>query len=130
MFKVLATHVAVDVADLNAAKQFLEDCLGLVRLRELNRPDIGPIAWYPGVELQQAQANRKPNELRHLAWQVDNLEEAIRHLKQSGANFEFDEPRQVDAALLDTNEIVRYIFFDMPAGLRGELYEVNPAPVK
>jgi hypothetical protein len=40
-------------------------------------------------------------------------------LKANGVLFETDEARQIDPSLLDTNELVQYVFFQNPVGFRG-----------
>lgn len=125
-FRILSTHVSTDVANLEQIKEYLEKTLGLERLRELNRPNQGSVVWYPGLELSQATSDARPGLLKHVAWQVDDIHEAIRVLRETGFMFETEEPREIDLKHLDTKEIVRFIFFETPLGFRGELYEVNP----
>ncbi|MFH1927349.1 MAG: hypothetical protein ABIK79_04125, partial [Chloroflexota bacterium] len=67
-----------------------------------------------------------PGIAKHVAWQVDDIDEAVRELKERGVNFDFEEPKQIDPAVVDTGEIVRYIFFSTSVGLQGELYQVSP----
>lgn len=126
MFEIVATHVSLDVANLDETKKFLEERCGLKKLRELKRPDGSTVVWYPGLELWQAGLDTTPGLVKHVAWQVDDLQEAIRVLKEKGVSFETEEPRQIDVTVLDTKEIVHYIFFNTPAGFRGELYQVKP----
>jgi len=126
MFKIVSTHISTDVANLDETREYLEDVLGLEKLREVNREDIGTIVWYPGLELQQADSNAETGLVKHVAWQVDDIQEAIRVLKKKGVTFETEEARQIDECYLDTKEIVHYIFFRTPVGLQGELYQVRP----
>ena len=128
MFKVLDTHVSVDVANLDEARKYLEENCGLEKLRELNRPGV-TVAWYPGLELSQAGPNVRPGIVKHVAWQVDDINQATQILKERGVIFESEEPKQIDVKLLDTREIIRFIFFTTPVGLRGELYQVGPPQI-
>lgn len=125
MFEILATHVSIDVANLNEARKYLEEKLGLQKIREVNRPEF-TVVWYPGLELWQASLQATPGMVKHLAWQVDDIDEAVRMLKERGVTFESDRPQQVDVNVVDTGEIVRFIFFTTSLGFQGELYQVSP----
>lgn len=125
MFDILGTHVSMDVANLDETTKYLEETLGLKKLRQVTLPDF-TIVWYPGLELRQADADTTPDIAKHVAWQVDDIDEAVRELKERGVNFDFEEPKQIDPAVVDTGEIVRYIFFSTSVGLQGELYQVSP----
>ena len=125
-FRILSTHASIDVHNLEEGKKYLEKTLGLEKLRELTRPQQGTIVWYPGLELSQAEPGAKVGIVKHVAWQVDDIHEAIRVLKETGFTFETEDPRQIDVELLDTKEIVKFIFFETPLGFRGELFEANP----
>jgi catechol 2,3-dioxygenase-like lactoylglutathione lyase family enzyme len=125
MFKILATHVSIDVEDLDATREYLEDVCGLEKLRQVTRPDF-VVVWYPGLELWQVKPDATPGVVKHLAWQVDDLDEAVRVLKEKGVEFNADAPKQIDANVVDTEERVRYAFFTTPVGIQGELYEVKP----
>jgi catechol 2,3-dioxygenase-like lactoylglutathione lyase family enzyme len=126
VFKILATHVSIDVPDLQATKQYLEKTLGIKKLRQVDRPDLGQIVWYPGLELWQAGSDGTAGRVRHVAWQVADIDETIDFLKGNGVVFETEEPRQIDTRYLDTKEVIRFIFFKTPDGLEGELYQVDP----
>lgn len=126
MFTIVATHVAVDVADLDEAKRYLE-ASGIQKLRQLTRPDGGQVVWYPGLELRQVEANVSPGVVKHVAWEVDDIGEAMRALRAQGVMFEADAPSQIDTALLDRADRVQYAFFTTPIGLRGEIVQVTPA---
>ena len=78
---------------------------------------MGRIVWFPGLELRQAAKDGAPGTVLHVAWQVDDIDEAVRVLRENGVTFESDEPRRIDAGSLDTDEIVRFIFFETPTGL-------------
>lgn len=125
MFKILATHVSMDVANLDETRKYLEEVCGLKKLRQVTRPTF-TVVWYPGLELWQAGPEATPGIVKHVAWQVDDIYEAVRVLKERGVTFETEEPQRIDVDVLDTGEIVRYIFFTTPVGLQGELYQVSP----
>ena len=69
-----------------------------------------------------------PGIVKHVAWQVDDIDAAVVDLKAKGVTFDTAEIQQIDVNVVDTGEIVRYIFFTTPVGLQGELYEVKPPP--
>ena len=125
MFEIIDSHVSVDVADLEETRRYLEESCGLTKFREVNRPGL-TIAWYPGLELWQATGEAAPGIVKHVAWQVDDIDAAVADLKARGVTFDTDEIQQIDVNVVDTGEIVRYIFFTTPVGLQGELYEVRP----
>ncbi|HZQ05851.1 MAG TPA: VOC family protein [Anaerolineae bacterium] len=126
MFKILATHVSVDVADLDQAKHYLE-ASGIQKLRELTRPDGVRVIWYPGLELHQVAPNGTAGVVNHVAWEVDDIQEAIRELRANGVTFEKEQPSEIDIALLDRPDRVQFIFFTTPLGLRGEIVQVTPS---
>src|SRR5262245_42395184 len=106
MFTILATHVAVDVPDLEQAKQYLEGC-GIHKLRELNRPGV-TVAWYPGLELRKVEPNATAGIVKHVAWEVDDIAAAMRELKAQGVTFDSEGPNQLDVALLDRPDRVQF----------------------
>ena len=125
MFTIIGTHVSMDVPDLEEAKEYLEETCEIKKLREVKKPDC-TVTWYPGLELWQAGAESVAGSVKHVAWQVDDIREAMRSLKEKGVRFDADEPATVDARYLDTKEVVQYAFFSTPVGFRGELYQVDP----
>ena len=125
MFRIIETHVSIAVPNLEEAKQYLEETCGLKKLREVNKPDC-TITWYPGLELCQAEDGETQGTVKHVAWQVDNIHQAMRSLKQKGLRFDADQPATIDPTYLDTKEIVQYVFFSTPVGFPGELYQVSP----
>lgn len=124
MFKIVATHVSMDVSDLAATQEYLEQVCGFEKLRQVTRPEFR-VVWYPGLELWQAKPEATPGVVKHVAWQVDDIDEAVRVLKDRGMTFETEEPQQIDVNVVDTGESVRYIFFTSPVGFQGELYQVS-----
>ncbi len=125
MFEIIDSHVSVDVADLEETRKYLEERCGLQKSREVKRPGV-TVVWYPGLELWQVADDATPGVVKHVAWQVDDIDAAVQDLKENGVTFATEEIQQIDVDVVDTGEIVRYIFFTMPVGLQGELYEVSP----
>ena len=124
---IVATHVAIDVADLEETKRYLE-VSGVQKLRELTRPDGLKVAWYPGLELRQVEPNATPGVVKHVAWEVDDIGSAMREMKANGVMFDTEDPNQIDSSLLDCGDCVEYAFFMTPGGLRGEIVQVTPVP--
>lgn len=123
-------HVAIIVSDYAAAKEFYVEKLGFNVIRENFRPargdwklDLrlgeGPCA----VELELFAEPNPPKRvsrpeacgLRHLAFRVDNVEEAVKELAQKGIPC---EPIRMDEF---TGK--RMTFFFDPDGLPLELHE-------
>lgn len=124
MIAPIETHVRIDVPDLNAAREYLENILGLPLLRSVVRPDF-TVAWYSGLELWQAEADGEDSVTTHIAWQVDDIDTTVEELKQAGVVFDTEEVQAIDVDVVTTKENVRYILFDMPISVKGELYEVK-----
>lgn len=122
---IVATHVALEVADLEATKRYLE-ASGIQKLRELRRGDV-QVVWYPGLELRQAKPDGTPGVVQHVAWEVDDIGAAMQELKAQGVTFESETHNVVDQSLLDRGDKVEYAFFTTPVGLRGEIVQVTPA---
>jgi len=123
--QILSTHVALDVADLEATIRYLEEVLGIPRLRQVFVPGLGRIVWFPGLELMQATPERPATAAKHVAWEVKDIVEAMRTLKARGVTFESDAPLEAIAPSPDTGERVLYCFFSTPVGLSGELTETR-----
>jgi catechol 2,3-dioxygenase-like lactoylglutathione lyase family enzyme len=122
---IVATHVAVEVADLEETKRYLETS-GIEKLRELRRGDI-QVVWYPGLELRQVKTDGTPGIAQHVAWEVDDIASAMSEMKVTGVVFDTEGPNLLDATLLDRADKVEYAFFTTPFGLRGEIVQVTPA---
>lgn len=121
---IVATHVAVEVADLEATKKYLE-ASGIQKLRELRRGDV-QVVWYPGLELRQAKPDGTPGVVQHVAWEVDDIASAMSELKATGVVFDTEGPNLLEVTLLDRADKVQYAFFTTPVGLRGEIVQVTP----
>jgi hypothetical protein len=87
-------------------------------LRQLRKPDLSTVIWYPGLEIAQASQPNQPGQIAHLAWEVNDIQEAIRELKSNGVAFDTEEPRQIDCAYLDTKELVQFVFFQYGQNIR------------
>ena len=123
--QILSTHVALDVADLEATTRYLEEVLGLRMVRQVFVPGLGRIVFYPGLELMEATPERPVTGVKHVAWEVANIVEAMQALKARGVTFESDTPLEAIAPSPDIGERVLYCFFTTPIGLNGELTETR-----
>ncbi|HEY9196539.1 MAG TPA: VOC family protein [Mucilaginibacter sp.] len=121
-------HVAIICSDYERSKHFYSEVLGLKIVSEFYREerqsyklDLAVGDRYQ-IELfsfpnPPARASRpEAAGLRHLAFEVDALDEAVFHLQESGVE---TEPIRVDEL---TGK--RFTFFSDPDGLPLELYEV------
>ena len=119
-------HVAIIVSDYRRAKEFYVEKLGLPVLRENFRPDRGD--WKLDLRFGDSEleifaipgAPPRPSYpealgLRHLAFRVEDVEEAVRFLAQRGIPC---EPVRLDAF---TGK--KMTFFRDPDGLPLELHE-------
>jgi len=119
-------HVAIIVSDYQRARAFYVEQLGLPILRENYRADRGD--WKLDLKLGDGEleifaipgAPQRPSYpeaqgLRHLAFRVENVEEAVRELEARGIAC---EPIRWDPY---TN--CRMTFFHDPDGLPLELHE-------
>ncbi|GAA6179205.1 VOC family protein [Shimia sp. NS0008-38b] len=121
-------HVALIVGDYSVSKAFYCDVLGLEILAENYREDRGSwkldLALACGGQLElfsfpdsPARASRpEACGLRHLAFRVSDLDDAVAALKSRLVRF---EPIRIDEY---TGR--RFTFFQDPDGLPLELYEV------
>jgi glyoxylase I family protein len=120
-------HLAVICSDYAVSKDFYVDKLGLTVVQEVYRQerqsyklDLAVNGLYQIELFSFPDPPLRPNHpeargLRHLAFAVTDLEEAIRELKQKGVP---TEPIRIDEF---TGK--RFTFFQDPDGLPLELYE-------
>lgn len=120
-------HVAIICTNYEQSKNFYVDILGLTVLQEVYRAERQSykldleIAGQYQIELfsfpnPPARPSRPESAgLRHLAFAVDNIDDAVTHLQNHGVN---TEPIRVDE---HTDK--RFTFFADPDGLPLELYE-------
>jgi glyoxylase I family protein len=120
-------HIAIICTDYEKSKHFYTQILGLTILREVYREqrqsyklDLEVAGQYQ-VELfsfpSPAPRPSRPEaaELRHLAFEVDGIDEAVAHITSNGI---FVEPIRIDEF---TGK--RYTFFADPDGLPIEFVE-------
>ncbi|MBH9968862.1 VOC family protein [[Bacillus] enclensis] len=120
-------HVAIICSDYEASKDFYVNKLGLKPIREMYREerqsyklDLALEGEYVIELFSFPEAPDRPSYpeargLRHLAFEVDEIEESISELKRNG--IETEEIR------LDPYTEKRFTFFQDPDGLPLELYE-------
>lgn len=121
-------HIAIICSDYDKSKQFYTEVLGFDIIKETYRAqrasyklDLSLQGQYI-IELfsfpsPPARSSRpEACGLRHLAFKVENIDEAIEALKENGV---ICEPIRVDEF---TNK--RFTFFADPDGLPLELYEI------
>ena len=94
-------HVAIIVSGYQKAKEFYVEKLGFPVLRENFRPDKGD--WKLDLRL------------RHLAFRVDDVEQAVQELEAQGI--------ECEPVRLDPYSQRRFTFFHDPDGLPLELHE-------
>ena len=120
-------HIAIIVSDIQAAKKFYVDKLGFPVIRENYRADRQDwkldLRVNEQTELEIFAEKNPPRRvsrpeacgLRHLAFQVDNVDDTVRELEQMGIPC---EPVRLDVY---TNKKMTF-FFD-PDGLPLEIHE-------
>ena len=119
-------HVAIIVSSYEKAKEFYVEKLGLPVLRDNYRPDKGD--WKLDLRFGDGEleifavpgAPARPSYpealgLRHLAFRVDNIQEAVAELESRGIACE--------PIRLDTYSGKPFTFFQDPDGLPLELHE-------
>jgi glyoxylase I family protein len=120
-------HIAIICSDYERSKQFYSEVLGLTIVQEVFRKERNSykldleVAGQYQIELFSfpnplARPSRpEAAGLRHIAFEVDNIEEAIRHIT---LHHVIAEPIRVDEF---TSK--RFTFFADPDGLPIEFYE-------
>lgn len=120
-------HIAIICSDYEKSKHFYSEVLGLKIVREVYREerrsyklDLEVGNQYQIELFSFPDPSRRPSRpeaagLRHLAFEVDDIEEAASHIKKQGIAI---EPIRVDEF---TGK--RLTFFADPDGLPIELYE-------
>ena len=122
-------HVAIIVRDYETSKAFYRDILGLRVLAENYREDRESwkldLALADGGQLEVfsfPDPPARPSQpeaqgLRHLAFRVDDIEDAVAHLTSKGI--------EVEDIRIDPYTKCRFTFFKDPDGLPLELYEAT-----
>jgi glyoxylase I family protein len=120
-------HIAIICSDYAKSKRFYVEVLGLKIVREVYREQRQSYKLDLAVgDLYQIELFSFPNPpvrpshpeaagLRHLAFEVDDIDEAVAHISSFGVDI---EPIRVDEF---TDR--RFTFFADPDGLPLELYE-------
>ncbi len=121
-------HVAIICSDYEKSKQFYVDILGFSIIEETFRAARNSYK----LDLQVGDGDRielfsfpNPPErvsrpeacgLRHLAFQVDDIEASVNYLKSQGLD--------VEKIRIDEHTGKRFTFFQDPDGLPLEMYEI------
>ena len=120
-------HIAIICSDYQKSKQFYSEILGLKITQEVFRKERNSykldleVAGLYQIELFSfPEPTPRPSRpeaagLRHLAFEVDNVDEAITHLEKHAV--------QVEPIRIDEFTGKRFTFFADPYGLPLELYE-------
>lgn len=122
-------HVAIICSDYAVAKRFYAEVLGLRVLRETHResrqsykldlelPDGAQIELFSFPNPPARASYPEARGLRHLAFAVVDIDDAIRHLTAHGV--------PVEPVRVDELTGARFTFFADPDGLPLELYETR-----
>lgn len=126
--KLLRTHhVAVIVSDYEVSRRFYTGTLGLEVVSEVHRaergsykldlrlPDGSQIELFSFPDPPPRPSYPEARGLRHLAFEVADIDEAVRELEVEGV--------KVEAVRVDDQTGKRFTFFADPDGLPLELYE-------
>jgi glyoxylase I family protein len=121
-------HIAIICSDYELSKKFYTAILGFTVLQEVYREErqsykldlevngLYQIELFSFPEPPPRPSRPEAVGLRHLAFEVDDIEEAVSHLSEYDV---ITEPIRVDET---TGK--RFTFFNDPDGLPLELYEV------
>lgn len=120
-------HIAIICSDYAKSKTFYTEVLGLQIIREVYRKERDSykldlslngtylIEMFSFPSPPQRPSYPEAAGLRHLAFAVDDLEQAVRELNDRGV--------QVEPVRIDTITGKKCTFFQDPDGLPLELYE-------
>lgn len=119
-------HVAIICSNYEISKEFYVEKLGFEIIREIYREERQSYKLDLKLGESQIELFSFPNSpkrpsypeacgLRHLAFEVDDIEEAVKELK--GKNIQVEEVR------IDEYTGKKFTFFNDPDGLPLELYE-------
>lgn len=119
-------HVAIICSDYEISKEFYVEKLGFEIIREIYREERQSYKLDLKIGESQIELFSFPNSpkrpsypeacgLRHLAFEVNDIEEAVKELK--GKNIQVEEVR------IDEYTGKKFTFFNDPDGLPLELYE-------
>lgn len=120
-------HIAIICSDYERSKAFYLDVLGLEVIREVYREerqsyklDLGLNGDYVLELFSFPDPPKRPSRpeavgLRHLAFEVDDIESEVKRLEKKGV--------QVEPIRVDEYTTKRFTFFSDPDDLPIELYE-------
>ena len=119
-------HVAIICSNYEISKEFYVEKLGFEIIREIYREERQSYKLDLKIGESQIELFSFPNSpkrpsypeacgLRHLAFEVDDIEEAVKELK--GKNIQVEEIR------IDEYTGKKFTFFNDPDGLPLELYK-------
>lgn len=120
-------HIAIICTDYQKSKRFYTEILGFQVVREVYREErnsykldlalngryVIELFSFPNPPARPSRP--EATGLRHLAFEVDNVEDAIQELKSKGV--------ECEAIRVDQFTQKRFTFFADPDGLPLELYE-------
>ena len=121
-------HIAIICSDYAKSKRFYNEVVGLKIVREVYREqrqsykldlalgDLYQIELFSFPDPPARPSRPEAAGLRHLAFEVDDLDEAVAHISSFGVDI---EPIRIDET---TGK--RFTFFADPDGLPLELYEI------
>lgn len=121
-------HVAIIASNYERSKHFYVNILGLEVIREVYREerDSYKLDLKIGDEQIELFSFKNPPKrpsypeacgLRHLAFEVDDIEETVEELKENGI--------EVEDIRIDEYTNSKFTFFEDPDGLPLELYEIK-----
>lgn len=120
-------HVAIICSDYEVSKHFYTEILGFEMVAEVYREerrsykldlkvnDTYQIELFTFPDPPKRPTNPEALGLRHLAFEVDNIELAVKELLEKGI--------EVETIRIDPFTDKRFTFFSDPDGLPLELYE-------
>lgn len=121
-------HVAISVRNLENSANFYKDIFGFIEVKRFERKDLGGKAVFlklEGMQIELWQFDKQIENkddlsnlnilgIKHIAFEVDNIEEKYKELKAK--NIEISEPKLGASG-------ARYSFLKDPDGIPLELYE-------
>jgi glyoxylase I family protein len=121
-------HIAILAGDYEKSKKFYTEILGFTILTETYREErksykldlalngIYQIELFSFPEYKERASFPEAKGLRHLAFAVENIEDAVNELRLN----------KVDVQVIRTDELTnkRFCFFNDPNGQPLELYEI------
>ena len=114
-------HTALRVRDLEGARRFYGEVVGLAEARVGGDPARPSSVWLEGIQLVRAEAQDTAEKgvLDHIGLAVANLDEIVSSLTGSGVALE----APVRETTLPSGQRLRLVFFRDPEGNRVELTE-------